>query len=152
MGKKSKVKNTNIQVNLDELVNEGKSLDVDKVNETYKMVVNNGKKESDGNFENVQEDYKFSEAIATENFGENTIIESKTIDTQEPTCDVKSEDINKTDDVIENVNNINENIDDVIAECTGKTEVTIEKQHKTVNKDVPWYVARAMRGNDYFNW
>lgn len=152
MSKKSKVKNTNIQVNLDDLVNEGKSLDVDKVNETYKMIVNNGKKDSDGNFENVQEDSKFSETITTENFDENTIIEGETIDTQDPTCDVKSEHINKSDDAIEDTNDINENIDDVIAECTGKPEVTTEKQHKTANKDVPWYVARAMRGNDYFNW
>lgn len=47
-----------------------------------------------------------------------------------------------------------ENIDDTIAECTGKIEEAEETEEATVteNKNIPWWIARAKRGYDYYNY
>lgn len=43
------------------------------------------------------------------------------------------------------------NIDDVIAECTGGIEAE-EESVKVEDKKEPWYIARAKRISDYYNW
>ena len=47
-----------------------------------------------------------------------------------------------------------ENIDDTIAECTGKIEEATETEETIVteNKNIPWWIARAKRGGDYYNY
>lgn len=42
-----------------------------------------------------------------------------------------------------------DNIDDVISECTGELEPNTETK-KSENE--PWYVAKAKRIYDYYNW
>ena len=42
-----------------------------------------------------------------------------------------------------------ESIDDVIAECTGSVD---ESKEPTKVSEEPWYVARAKRMGDYYNW
>lgn len=43
-----------------------------------------------------------------------------------------------------------DNIDDVIEECTGSN--SSENKYKPKKQEIPWYVARASRDIDYYNW
>lgn len=134
MAKKTKTKNTDAKanVNIDELVNEGKNLNEAEIKETCKQ-------------------------IAEEK--ENRTLEEEQIDFvegTEPTVNQETtEEVVKEEETVDPVEEVSDNIDDVIAECTGMTEEKVEEKtegEKTVKDDEPWYVARAMRGNDYFNW
>lgn len=42
------------------------------------------------------------------------------------------------------------NIDDVIAECTGEADEKAQTKKESVKE--PWYVSRAKRIGDYYNW
>lgn len=134
MAKKTKTKNADIKTmaNIDELVNEGKILNETEIKEVCKQIA----KEKENKI----------------------IVEEQTelVDTTEPTVDKETtEEKVKEAETVDAVEEITDNIDDVIAECTGKTEEEVEEKtegKKTVKDDEPWYVARAMRGNDYFNW
>ena len=53
------------------------------------------------------------------------------------------------DEVDVEVDDMEESIDDVIAECTGSVD---EAKEPTKDAEEPWYVARAKRMGDYYNW
>ena len=45
-----------------------------------------------------------------------------------------------------------ETIDDVISECTGEIENEVKEEKKPTKKKEPWYLSRAKRIADYYNW
>lgn len=61
--------------------------------------------------------------------------------------------VEHTEDVIEDEvtesTEVADNIDDVISECTGELETNTEEFKK---ENEPWYVAKAKRIYDYYNW
>lgn len=143
MGRKPVNKTVKPIVDVDSLVNEGKNIDMDKVNEVIA--------ESEKKVEEISEDTNFNQVAET---NEEPIEEKEVI--VENTVTSTAEETEE------------ENIDDVIAECTGESE---EIKEETIDideseedeicedtnlhmkkKEQPWYVARAMRGNDYFSW
>lgn len=148
MAKKTKAKDSNVKVNLDELVNEGKSLNETEVNETWKQIVDEIKEpvsngvELDGDVSTLSKsDVKEQELNDTETAAENSDV-MRTMEIP-----------NVVETQVEETTEINEeNIDDVIAECTGGVEEKKTKKKKTIKDNESWYVARALRGNDYFNW
>ena len=143
MGKKSKAKDSNVKVNLDELVNEGKNLNDTEVNETWKQITDEIK-ESAKTVTLDSDISKLYEANAKLAETDKTVEETNEF--------VRPMEIpNKIEESTEPIVEDGENIDDVIAECTGGKEEKIEKK-KPIKNDEPWYVARALRGNDYFNW
>lgn len=135
MAKKTKAKDSNVKVNLDELVNEGKSLNETEVNETWKQITDEIKEVA------FKSDVKEQETNDVEIAEEN----SDFIQTMEFPNVVETQ-------VEETTEGNEENIDDVIAECTGEVEEENTENKKAVKDNEPWYVARAFRGNDYFNW
>lgn len=135
MAKKTKAKDSNAKVNLDELVNEGKNLNETEVNETWKQITDEIKEVA------FKSDVKEQETNDVEIAEEN----SDFIQTMEFPNVVEPQ-------VEETTEGNEENIDDVIAECTGEVEEESTENKKVVKDNEPWYVARALRGNDYFNW
>lgn len=144
MAKKTANKTVKPIVDVDSLVNEGRSVDMNKVNE----IITEAKKEEETK---VSEDNK--EEVE---FVQVTEINEEPIEKKDVTVE----------DTFASTIKEEENIDDVIAECTGEADdveektdniETIEEECEKVastphKEDVPWYVARAMRGNDYFSW
>ena len=45
-----------------------------------------------------------------------------------------------------------EAIDEVISECTGEIEDEVKEEKKPTEEKEPWYVSRAKRIADYYNW
>lgn len=135
MTKKTKAKDSNVKVNLEELVNEGKNLNETEVNETWKQITDEIKEVA------FKSDVKEQETNDVEIAEEN----SDFIQTMEFPNVVETQ-------VEETTEGNEENIDDVIAECTGEVEEENTENKKAVKDNEPWYVARAFRGNDYFNW
>lgn len=135
MAKKSKKETKSVEnAELEALVNEGKNIDTVKVAE----VLADNQKEEEVEIEDLIQ--KAKEAQAEEIIAgilEETVEEEETLEDNEDTIEIVEED--KEDC----------GIDDVIAECTGEAEL---KPKKVDEDDVPWYVARAMRACDYYNW
>ena len=155
MGRKPANKTVKPIVDVDSLVNEGKNIDMDKVNEVIAEAEKKQEEESkavEGKVEETTEDTIFEQV---------TEINEESIEEKEETVEDSSA------STVEEVNE-EESIDDVIAECTGESEEFNEEAivfdeceeeacedaslHLKKKKEQPWYVARAMRGNDYFSW
>lgn len=149
MAKKTKLKNNTPNVNIDELVDEGKNINEADVNETWAKIAEDIK-------ETTPRDVSINSDIST-------LCESETKDegiesVQEDNVDFvqtvqvsDNEPSEKTETQVSSVS-IEENIDDIIAECRGESENVETEQKKETKDNEPWYVARALRGNDYFNW
>lgn len=154
MGRKPVNKTVKPIVDVDSLVNEGKNIDMDKVNEVIAESEKKQEEETKADEKKVEEISEDTNFIQVAETNEEPIEEKEAIveDTVTPTAEETEE----------------ENIDDVIAECTGESE---EIKEETIDideseedeicedtslhmkkKEQPWYVARAMRGNDYFSW
>lgn len=154
MGRKSVNKTVKPIVDVDSLVNEGRNIDMDKVNEVIAESEKKQEEEAKADEKKVEEISEDTNFIQVTETNEEPIEEKELIveDTVIPTAEETEE----------------ENIDDVIAECTGESEVINEEAndsdesngeicedtslHMKKKKEQPWYVARAMRGNDYFSW
>lgn len=133
LNKSTRVKTT--EVDIDKLVNESKTVDMDKVNE----VIEENKIEK--NNEELVEVQPQKEEKITEDLN----VEVSEVPTLSPT-----EIVEETENIESVEEEIVDNIDDVIAECIGEAEKKVTEDR---NKDKePWYVARAKRANDYFNW
>lgn len=130
---------------LDELVNEGKNVDMVKVSEVLEEKrIERKIKEN--------EETKVTEQIVVAQ--EEEVGETK----EEETEEAKS--IEQIEENTTNINHLDLNeeietevegdIDDVITECTG----SIEEPKETIikNNKEPWYVARAKRISDYYSW
>ena len=121
--KKNKVKDVKVE-GLDELVNEGKNIDIVKVEE---IIANNSEEPS------KEEE---TEVADTE-----TAVE-KEAEISEPTGEEKNDTVEED----------YEAIDDVISECTGEIDSEVKEEKKPTEEKEPWYVSRARRITDYYNW
>lgn len=149
MAKKTKVKNNTTNVNIDELVNEGKNINETDVNETWAKIAEEVK-------EAIPNDVSIDSDVSTLYETEAKVDETESV--QEDSTDiaeaaqVSDNDPSEKDEIQDTTVSIEENIDDIIAECTGESEKTELEQKNEIKDNEPWYVARALRGNDYFNW
>lgn len=133
--KKNKVKDVKVE-GLDELVNEGKNIDIVKVEE---IIANNSEEPSKEEETVVSEEVVASEPL-TEKEVEAEVSEETVV--SEPT------DGENNDTVGEEY----EAIDEVISECTGEIEDEVKEEKKPTEEKEPWYVSRAKRIADYYNW
>lgn len=133
--KKNKVKDVKVE-GLDELVNEGKNIDIVKVEE---IIANNSEEPSKEEETMVSEEVVASEPV-TEKEVEAEVSEETVV--SEPT------DGENNDTVGEEY----EAIDEVISECTGEIEDEVKEEKKPTEEKEPWYVSRAKRIADYYNW
>ena len=133
--KKNKVKDVKVE-GLDELVNEGKNIDIVKVEE---IIANNSEEPSKEEETMVSEEVVASEPV-TEKEVEAEVSEETVV--SEPT------DGENNDAVGEEY----EAIDEVISECTGEIEDEVKEEKKPTEEKEPWYVSRAKRIADYYNW
>ena len=147
--KKTKAVEPVNDVELDALVNEAKEnidmAEVDKVieeHETYNTTVLE---------ETVVEDVKpmeeTVEMVDTEDESEEK--DSEHVSEEPSEEDKELEEEVTADEVDVEVDDMEESIDDVIAECTGSVD---ESKEPTKDTEEPWYVARAKRMGDYYNW
>ena len=138
--KKNKVKNVKVE-GLDELVNEGKNIDIVKVEE---IIANNSEEPSKEEETMVSEEVVASEPVIekeAEVADTETAVEKETV-VSEPT------DEENNDSVEEDY----ETIDEVISECTGEIDSEVKEEKKPTEEKEPWYVSRARRITDYYNW
>ena len=138
--KKNKVKDVKVE-GLDELVNEGKNIDIVKVEE---IIANNSEEPSKEEETVVSEEVVASEPVIekeAEVADTETAVEKETV-VSEPT------DEENNDSVEEDY----ETIDDVISECTGEIDSEVKEEKKPTEEKEPWYVSRARRITDYYNW
>ena len=133
--KKNKVKDVKVE-GLDELVNEGKNIDIVKVEE---IIANNSEEPSKEEETVVSEEVVASEPV-TEKEVEAEVSEETVV--SEPT------DGENNDTVGEEY----EAIDEVISECTGEIEDEVKEETKPTKEKEPWYISRAKRITDYYNW
>lgn len=141
--KKTKAVDAVNDVELDALVNEAKeNIDMAEVD---KVIEEN---EKDNNtvlektvVENVKPMEETVEMVDTEDESVESVSEHVS---EEP-----SEEEVTADEVDAEVDDMEESIDDVIAECTGSVD---EAKEPTKDAEEPWYVARAKRMGDYYNW
>ena len=149
MAKKTKVKNTTTNVNIDELVNEGKNINETDVNETWTKIAEEIK-------ETTPNDISIDSDVSTLYESEAKVEETESV--QEDNTDfaeavqVSDNEPSEETEIQDSSVSIEENIDDIIAECTGEREKVEVEQKEKIKDNEPWYVARALRGNDYFNW
>lgn len=138
--KKNKVKDVKVE-GLDELVNEGKNIDIVKVEE---IIANNSEEPSKEEETVVLEEVVTSEPVIekeVEVADTETAVE-KEVEISEPTVEENN------DSVEENY----ETIDEVISECTGEIDSEVKEEKKPTEEKEPWYVSRARRITDYYNW
>lgn len=132
--KKNKVKDVKVE-GLDELVNEGKNIDIVKVEE---IIANNSEEPS-----------KEEETVASEPVIEKevevadteTAVEKETV-VSEPTGEENNDSVEED----------YETIDEVISECTGEIDSEVKEEKKPTEEKEPWYISRAKRITDYYNW
>lgn len=125
--KKNKVKDVKVE-GLDELVNEGKNIDIVKVEE---IIANNSEEPS-----------KEEETVASEPLIEKEVEISEETVVSEPT-------VEENNDTVEEDY---ETIDEVISECTGEIDSEVKEEKKPTEEKEPWYISRARRITDYYNW
>lgn len=138
--KKNKVKDVKVE-GLDELVNEGKNIDIVKVEE---IIANNSEEPTKEEEIVVSEEVVASEPVIekeAEVADTETAVEKETV-VSEPT------DEENNDSVEEDY----ETIDEVISECTGEIDSEVKEEKKPTEEKEPWYVSRARRITDYYNW
>lgn len=145
MSKKNlnKVVKPNVEVDMDALVNESKNIDMEKVDEVLTEAKIAEEKEKELKAQEEEKAKEIETINETLNFVDVT--------------ELNGEPVEKNDaDTTDSEASTEENIDDVIAECTGETEdveeASTDEKPNAEKKEIPWYVARAMRGNDYFSW
>nr|DAT92694.1 MAG TPA: hypothetical protein [Herelleviridae sp.] len=141
--KKTKAVDAVNDVELDALVNEAKeNIDMSEVD---KVIEENEKDNNTVLEENVVEDVKpIEETVETPDV-EDESVES----VSEHVSEEHSEEEVTADEVDAEVDDMEESIDDVIAECIGSVD---EAKEPTKDAEEPWYVARAKRMGDYYNW
>lgn len=133
--KKNKVKDVKVE-GLDELVNEGKNIDIVKVEE---IIANNSEEPS-----------KEEETVASEE-----VVASEPVTEKEVEAEVSEETVVSEPTDGENNDTVGEEyeaIDEVISECTGEIEDEVKEEKKSTEEKEPWYVSRAKRIADYYNW
>ena len=133
--KKNKVKDVKVE-GLDELVNEGKNIDIVKVEE---IIANNSEEPS-----------KEEETVASEE-----VVTSEPSTEKEVEAEVSEETVVSEPTDGENNDTVGEEyeaIDEVISECTGEIEDEVKEEKKPTEEKEPWYVSRAKRIADYYNW
>lgn len=133
--KKNKVKEVKVE-GLDELVNEGKNIDIVKVEE---IIANNSEEPSKEEETMVSEEVVASEPV-TEKEVEAEVSEETVV--SEPTGEENNDTVGEE----------YEAIDEVISECTGEIEDEVKEEKKPTEEKEPWYVSRARRIADYYNW
>lgn len=131
--KKNKVKDVKVE-GLDELVNEGKNIDIVKVEE---IIANNS-----------EEPTKEEETVVSEEVVASEPVIEKEVEISEET--VVSEPTGEENNV--SVEEDYETIDEVISECTGEIDSEVKEEKKPTEEKEPWYVSRARRITDYYNW
>ena len=147
--KKTKAVEPVNDVELDALVNEAKE-NIDMA-EVYKVIEENEKDNNTVLEETVVEDVKpmeeTVEMVDTEDESEEK--DSEHVSEEPSEEDKELEEEVTADEVDVEVDDMEESIDDVIAECTGSVD---ESKEPTKDTEEPWYVARAKRMGDYYNW
>ena len=131
--KKNKVKDVKVE-GLDELVNEGKNIDIVKVEE---IIANNSEEPSKEEKTVVSE-----EVVASEPVIEKEVEISEETVVSEPTGEENNDSVEED----------YETIDEVISECTGEIDSEVKEEKKPTEEKEPWYVSRARRITDYYNW
>lgn len=138
--KKNKVKDVKVEV-LDELVNEGKNIDIVKVEE---IIANNSEEPSKEEETVVSEEVVASEPVIekeVEVADTETAVEKETV-VSEPTGEENNDSVEED----------YEAIDKVISECTGEIDSEVKEEKKPTEEKEPWYISRAKRITDYYNW
>lgn len=133
--KKNKVKEVKVE-GLDELVNEGKNIDIVKVEE---IIANNSEEPS-----------KEEETVISEEVVASEPVTEKEVEAEVSEETVVSEPIDGENN--DTVGEEYEAIDEVISECTGEIEDEVKEEKKPTEEKEPWYVSRAKRIADYYNW
>lgn len=137
--KKTKAVEPVNDVELDALVNEAKeNIDMSEVD---KVIEENEKYYNTVLEETVVEDVKPMEETV-----EMPDVEDESV---ESVSEYVSEEPSEEEVTADEVDDMEESIDDVIAECTGSVD---EAKEPTKDTEEPWYVARAKRMGDYYNW
>lgn len=138
--KKNKVKDVKVE-GLDELVNEGKNIDIVKVEE---IIANNSEEPTKEEETVVSEEVVASEPVIekeAEVADTETAVE-KEAEISEPTGEENNDSVEED----------YETIDEVISECTGEIDSEVKEEKKPTEEKEPWYVSRARRITDYYNW
>lgn len=131
--KKNKVKDVKVE-GLDELVNEGKNIDIVKVEE---IIANNSEEPT-----KEEETVVSEEVVASEPVIEKEVEISEETVVSEPTGEENNDSVEED----------YEAIDEVISECTGEIDSEVKEEKKPTEEKEPWYVSRARRITDYYNW
>ena len=138
--KKNKVKDVKVE-GLDELVNEGKNIDIVKVEE---IIANNSEEPS-----KEEETVVSEEVVASEPVIEKEVEVADTETAVEKEAEISEPTGEENNDSVEEDY---EAIDDVISECTGEIDSEVKEEKKPTEEKEPWYVSRAKRIADYYNW
>ena len=144
--KKNKVKNVKVE-GLDELVNEGKNIDIVKVEE---IIANNSEEPSKEEETAVSEEVVASEPLIekeVEAADTETVVEKEAEISEETVAPEPTDE--ESNDVVEEEY---EAIDGVISECTGEIDSEVKEEKKPTEEKEPWYISRAKRITDYYNW
>lgn len=153
MAKKTANKPTKPIVDVDSLVSEGRRIDMNKVNEIITEAEQKKEEEAKASEEKVKETAEDTNFVQVVEINEEPIEEKKEIVVEDSSASTIEE-----DKVVDTTEEEDGNIDDVIAECTGEVDGAVDEEPEEdvkptpKKKEQPWYVARAMRGNDYFSW
>mgnify|MGYP003506723655 CR=1 FL=1 len=131
--KKNKVKDVKVE-GLDELVNEGKNIDIVKVEE---IIANNSEEPT-----KEEETVVSEEVVASEPVIEKEAEISEEAVVSEPTGEENNDSVEED----------YEAIDEVISECTGEIDSEVKEEKKPTEEKEPWYISRARRITDYYNW
>ena len=138
--KKNKVKDVKVE-GLDELVNEGKNVDIVKVEE---IIANNSEEPS-----KEEEIVVSEEVVASEPVIEKEVEVADTETAVEKEAEISEPTGEENNDSVEEDY---EAIDEVISECTGEIDSEVKEEKKPTEEKEPWYVSRARRITDYYNW
>ena len=138
--KKNKVKDVKVE-GLDELVNEGKNIDIVKVEE---IIANNSEEPT-----KEEETVVSEEVVASEPVIEKEVEVADTETAVEKEAEI-SEPIGEENN--DSVEEDYEASDEVISECTGEIDSEVKEEKKPTEEKEPWYISRARRITDYYNW
>lgn len=161
MGRKKKETAVSENIELDEFINDGKNLNMDEINkvieenkqkEMAELAMKTAKEEQERKLAEEEMAMKAEEEkskSAQEDFSPNgKDVEDTQTEDELPT---------KPNEIEEAATECSDDecpsIDDVIEECTGKVEEEPIAEKKTEKKKKePWYVLKAKRTGDYYNW
>ena len=144
--KKNKVKDVKVE-GLDELVNEGKNIDIVKVEE---IIANNSEEPTKEEETVVSEEVVASEPVIEK---ESEVADTET--TVEKEAEISEETVVSEPTGEENNDSVEEDyetIDELISDCTGEIDSEVKEEKKPTEEQEPWYVSRARRITDYYNW